>query len=726
MHDGPGSWVEVIVDHPDFVRQQDWIVRQTTEQDLILRRGARFAVVVLAPDKSPVAGAKVSVEAPSLFSGTTVFGDGRTDKDGRVVVGTVPATVVNVAVVHADYATRRETVRIESDAPFEHVVVVDTGGAVAGRVFDPKGEPVEGAVVHGGSLAATTAADGTYRLERVPVGTVRVVATKDGFGAGFFGEKLGWAEPVPLTVRAGALTAGIDIHLGKATWVIGRVVDDNGAPVAEAGVNLWHRTGFAHKAHTTTDAKGAFRVGPLSLTAPAEVTVLINATGFTVQNPKKRTAKPGEDVDFGRITAARLGEIRGRVIGADGKPVQALVNVVSMWAPPVRTDADGNFVCRGLLGKVILTAETSLPNIEKSRRFERDIAVGEIVEGVELHLFATGTIRGRVVNQAGGVPHWMTVTAMQGKTAAASVGTRTDGRFSFEHLPVGEYRIGLNDPEGEGLLADPAPVVVKTGTTDLEFVVTTPGGAVIGKVFGHDGRPLPDFMVTLIRFKMLLPRQSSMIGFTGGGSEFVMTVDEPGTYAIDLSASGVASHRTPKFSIAAGETKDLGTIKLGAGGRIKGTVRNAAGRPVPYTRINILNAKLQTNDDAPFTDEEGRYEVSAVSPGLYTVFALTPDHPLGMVRAVRVREAKAAEVDITLLAPAPLTVAVTDRGGNPIPGAELSFTFKAIAPLTSKLFRREIPPGAGSPVADEAGLIHQHVLPPGEVMITIEAKGFRQ
>ena len=35
-----------------------------------------------------------------------------------------------------------------------------------------------------------------------------------------------------------------------------------------------------------------------------------------------------------------------------------------------------------------------------------------------------------------------------------------------------------------------------------------------------------------------------------------------------------------------------------------------------------------------------------------------------------------------------------------------------------------IPPGYGSPVSDEAGVIRQHCLPPGEVTITIEKDGY--
>ena len=49
------------------------------------------------------------------------------------------------------------------------------------------------------------------------------------------------------------------------------------------------------------------------------------------------------------------------------------------------------------------------------------------------------------------------------------------------------------------------------------------------------------------------------------------------------------------------------TCAAGTGGTIAGKVLDAQQRPVPYTRINILNEKLQTNDDEPFTDFDGRF-----------------------------------------------------------------------------------------------------------------------
>jgi hypothetical protein len=67
---------------------------------------------------------------------------------------------------------------------------------------------------------------------------------------------------------------------------------------------------------------------------------------------------------------------------------------------------------------------------------------------------------------------------------------------------------------------------------------------------------------------------------------------------------------------------------------------------------------------------------------------------------------------------------VRDESASPIADAKLSFTFPAIAPLSSRLFRDKIPPGYGSHVSDAEGRIFQHSLPAGPVTLTIVAVGF--
>jgi hypothetical protein len=364
--------------------------------------------------------------------------------------------------------------------------------------------------------------------------------------------------------------------------------------------------------------------------------------------------------------------------------------------------------------------------------------VGEVRDSVEILLKPARSIKGRVITPEG-KPRSGADLAIRPLdyevvkdrfvyTSEDRAPSNPEGRFAFTNLPEGRYRIGVRDgstPWNEPVrfLKDPAPRDVEAGTDDLEFILPLKGGIVTGRVVSkRDGRPLRKFEATFIRYKFFLPSGNDMGWFRNG--VFRQELDDPGTWQVDISAAGHAPLRTERFTLKAGEVKDLGTLRLGEGGTIAGTVRDAQGGPVPYTRINILNSKFQTNDDEPFTDQEGGFQLKGISPGTYTVFAISPRHPLVMVPGVKVREGERAPVDLEFVLPAPLTIAVTAADGGPVPGAELSFTFPAIAPLHSKLFRNKIPPGYGSHKADAEGLIRQHCLPPGEVTITIEAAGY--
>jgi len=268
-------------------------------------------------------------------------------------------------------------------------------------------------------------------------------------------------------------------------------------------------------------------------------------------------------------------------------------------------------------------------------------------------------------------------------------------------------------------------VKASAGRDDLEFIFPLKGGIVTGKVVARkDGRPLGKFEATFLRYKLFIPSDTEFESYSDPNGEFRFEADEPGTWQADVSAPGYAAHRTDRFSLAAGEVKDLGTIKLGPGGTIAGRVLDAQQRPVAYARVNILNDKLQTNEDEPFTDGDGRFEVPGVSPGAFTVFAVSPRHPLGMVRNVAVKEGERTDVQITFVEAAPLSIEVRSTSGQPVEGAALDFTFPAVAPLTSKMFPGKIPPGYGSHKSDAEGMIFQPCLPPGEVTITIEAGGF--
>ena len=104
-----------------------------------------------------------------------------------------------------------------------------SGTEVSGRVTDASGAPIAGASVSGSSGNssdfATTAADGTYTLDSLALGTVYVNVSANGFAA------------QSRSVDISGDTTGVDFALVKGTLVSGRVTDTSGAPIAGASVS---------------------------------------------------------------------------------------------------------------------------------------------------------------------------------------------------------------------------------------------------------------------------------------------------------------------------------------------------------------------------------------------------------------------------------------------------------------------------------------------------------
>lgn len=740
------GWHLVTARHPEFVQARGWARAGVKDKEITLQRGPPLTVLVIDPLRKPVAGAAVKASwerthgSPGVWrwSSGEDIGEFRTGEDGKALVGAVPPATVVVSVDHPPHAIHVGRFEVTGDVPVEHEVVLDAGGVLMGRVTGPGGEGVPGAEVKCSELArpvATSGPDGTFRLEGVAPGSVSLVAGAEGFGPGFFGAALGWGQPVPIPLRSGETVSGLEIVLSKPVFVTGRIVDDEKKPVKDVAVYATVQRGFAFDSQAKSDAEGRFRAGPFSVREKGQVWAWFNAPQHSFEQATG-FAEPGKDTDLGEIKATRRATVRGVLVDVAGAPVQGHIRALATWGVSVAeaSKPDGTFEIGSVgPGKITLVADREEEPTLRSQPVEIDTVSGQAIDGVEIVLLPARPIRGRVITPDGRPRPGALVgvrPASGGKQLRREYSDK-EGTFAFDDLAEGEYEVGLIGggsawiQDEKEFLDQPAPVKASAGRDDLEFIFPLKGGIVTGKVVARkDGRPLGKFEATFLRYKLFIPSDTEFESYSDPNGEFRFEADEPGTWQADVSAPGYAAHRTDRFSLAAGEVKDLGTIKLGPGGTIAGRVLDAQQRPVAYARVNILNDKLQTNEDEPFTDGDGRFEVPGVSPGAFTVFAVSPRHPLGMVRNVAVKEGERTDVQITFVEAAPLSIEVRSTSGQPVEGAALDFTFPAVAPLTSKMFRGKIPPGYGSHKSDAEGMIFQPCLPPGEVTITIEAGGF--
>lgn len=607
-------------------------------------------------------------------------------------------------------------------------IVLGEPGFLEGTVFDPAGEPVAGATVfvhEEESHPVRTEASGAYRLA-VAAGTYRVFAVAPELGPGFFGGALGWAEPVAVPVRAGASVPGIDVRLTPPAFAKGRLVDARGRPVPGASALVW--TGAFDGRRTTglTLGDGSFVVGPLPVTAPADSFVWLTHARFGACGDVDLAVESGRTLDLGEIRAVERAIVRGRVLG-DSKQAAVHARAADGSETPAPAVTDGEFEIAVPPGRVEVFATAAVPWLV-SPASVLTLRPGQVVEGVELRLGPVHSVSGQIRDPRGRPLGRVAVACSAvGSEPEGSTWTDDEGRFEFGFLAEGEYRVGLTDLAAEGtvLRDDPAPRTVRAGARDVDFVLEAPGALVRGRVVAkRDGRPVPDFQVAWRQFELFLPAGSGWGQRAGGVGEFLCRLEEPGTYAIDVEAPGFAPLRSARFTVEEDEV-DLGDLALGDAGAVAGTVRDAAGRAVPYARVHLLSAKFEAAPGVHFTDADGRFEVRGLAPGVYNLFVVSPRHPLGVVRGVLVKEGETADVRHSLDPAAPLTLVVRDGNGLPVEGARLVYTFAALLPLDSDLARQHEPETFGANASDARGEIRKPLMPAGEVVLRVEAEGFR-
>jgi protocatechuate 3,4-dioxygenase beta subunit len=327
--------------------------------------------LVLSPAGAAVGGAKIQLLGASTGEHVLLPLQERfvADEKGLFHFHATDDSVLEAR--HPDFAPGRATVNFSARVSHRLTIKLGArkGGApeamsITGRVLDPKGSPVAGAVIvaqaEDTSLAsgeeeapsgqATSDAAGNFRVEPLDPGPYTVVARQEGFAP---------AERahVPAGIR------DLVLALTESARLEGSVRDTDGRPIPAFTINLWRRKGplgleLVHSG-ARFDPAGRFEISGL----PAgEVRVTATAPGFAeskvVELVLQAAPAPAANVDFTLSAGARL---TGRVLERGTKrPLSGALVTVEGWpgaaaagsASPNRlnavTDAAGRFQIPGV------------------------------------------------------------------------------------------------------------------------------------------------------------------------------------------------------------------------------------------------------------------------------------------------------------------------------------------------------------------------------------------
>ncbi len=658
-----------------------------------LRQGAKLQVTVRDEEGAPRAGARVTLVYPDLLvpmpgrRGGDVPKSyrGRTDAAGRALLLGLPQGRALLRQSTPGFLPAEQSIEVPSSGPVEASIVLDPGQAVTGRVVDEVGAPVEGAIVldlggfgesvMGFDLQAVlglemmtigadergvaTGADGTFRL-----GGYETAGTEVKLAA------VRWPDLEPARGKAVVGGAGIELRMLATTSVHGRVVDARtGEPCTAFTARLRQRQFMVMerdvaRADPDSVVDGRFQIPG----APRRtLELVVEAEGYAPAVQRVDTSEGA--VDVGEVRLEPPASIEGAVVDAAGSPVaDATVRVARggpMDSPFVAgllggdegapTGPDGHFRIEGLSGRsarLVVEAEGFATMRSHAIRF----AAGDFVRDVVLELSRGGVVFGRIEDGAGrGHVGWRVQAEHFSGMGHAFSTSDADGRFRFEALSVGGYKVTAMPPDfgqqnswqptgGQdfakfdlGAIVSSAldqmvseRVAVRDGE-EVEVTLVHEGAGedaavtVRGRVT-VDGVPLADGVVAFSRPGSGLPRHMAPVR----DGRFQVASVETGLWVVQarsgLLGGNLGAPEQIELAGGADRTLDL-TLP---GGRIAGIVLDEQGQPLsgivvalerPEQRSADVSGSQQVGDGVELTGADGVFRFDAVAPGRYAVIA---------------------------------------------------------------------------------------------------------
>lgn len=703
------------VEAPAFATLERQPVRAgavTRPLSLALGQAVR-GTITLADRRTAAAGALVRFEGRTQ---TTRWAETRAD--GTFLLEGAPREAGSLVADGGDRG--RASLVIAAGSPEPVAIALAPTASLAGRVVDAEsGKPLAGirlvARAEGqAAFLARSGPDGRYAIRGLPPRSYRLSAEDERF--------VPWSRAV--TVSAG-LAEAQDVPLARGATLLGRVVDEQGAPVegalvqvARGGENVVRAfvRSLEGEGGVRTARDGSFRatrlapgegqrldvrhdeyeeraIGGISLAAGATrsgVTVVLRR-GLSLRGVvKDEEGRPlaGADVTLSssRTIQAGRGGVQMSFIGPGSQQRR-------------ETGADGRFEFRGLkAGDYTVVVRRS----GFARRSVDPVKVGEAQAGepVELTLGPGTTISGFVRDRTGaGVSGW-TISAREAGQVGSPLGfgglrteepTGPDGAFLLEGAVPGET-YDLQAMGSSGLGPRRSGVVAPAEGVEL---VATGTGEIRGRVVDADaGRAIPDFQLRYQPDAQGGMRVVVRMGAGGGRGPYVkqpfhaedgafVLEDVPaGRWTVEAFAPGYQAGSASGVAVGEGEAAEGVEVRLSRGGVISGRVlESRTGRPVLDATVQaqlsgggqgpMIRMGGESGDNEASADAEGRYEITGLAPGTWTLTASHPDWSEATT-SVELKDAPAT-ADIRLGRGGSIGGTVL-AGGRPVGGAQVALS----------------------------------------------------
>ena len=456
--------------------------------------------------------------------------------------------------------------------------------------------------------AATTDAEGKFRIEGVEPGMYRMMAERQGFVRQEYGARKNSMMGSTINVTSGQELKELNIDMIPQAVIIGRVLDDEGEPLARVQIQVMRRRYFRGKqqlmptgGNMTMDT-GEFRIADL---APGRywISAMYRRMGMFGEGPARNAGdKPEEEY----VTTY----YPGMIDQAGARPI--------------------------------------------------DVVAGQELPGVDIRLQKAPVyrIRGKVTGGTEPARNLRVMVMprdsmmMMGFMGNAGGMVKEDGSFEIGGVQSGAYYVSAMHNQGRPTAMGKVAVDVGRGNVEnVALVLTAP--LTLNGVIRIDGNveQLEKTAGKKIAFSsvrvQLMPMDGMNFGNAGGGQakdDGTFTLENVGHDKFRVMAMNFPQGTWLK-SIRAGDQEvleaglDLNAgspgplqVTLGVGtGSVSGTVQDANQKPVSASMVQLIPDPMKEERYDLYrvvsSDQSGQFTMQGIPPGEYKVFALDDVEP---------------------------------------------------------------------------------------------------